>query len=222
VIAVAYIAICVYFAKREKRKKTDWHYSEFISPYILKPDEVPYYCDIKEAVACHNIDFLNTRIVGEQIKLFQNDNLAIFFFKSKMNDKDTIVVLKHYTCAEDNEKLYSAPLSGSGILRNICSKPAVKAKNGGIDYTEEVRFFINKCSSQFFSVDATKLFIWGISQTEEIKSLKIEGQPVTEVVLVELDGKKVYFWYFDDFMTKKWRTLTDMSESIEDFSITMD
>ena len=69
--------------------------------------------------------------------------------------------------------------------------------------------------TQVFNLDHTKTFIWGISQTKRIKNLRIEGQPVTNVIEVEMDGEPAFFWYFDDLTTDIPLSFSDLNKQTE-------
>ena len=167
---------------------------------MLKPEDVLYYNSVEEAVAHNNLDTFNTKHIGEQIKLFRHDNIAVLFFKTNEFNKDAIYMLKFYI-KESGGTQFSSPISGSNIQWEA-HKAAVRMNN--CDETGEIRLCIELLNtSQVFNVDNTKTFVWGVSQTENVNDLEIEGQSATEVIEVELDGEVGYFWYFDDLETEK-------------------
>jgi len=167
---------------------------------IPKPDEVQYYNTIEEAVAHNTLDGYSVDEITEPIKLFRYNNLAVFFFKASNDNEDFVYVYKHYVTG-DADIRYSPPVMATKILW-IAHKNMVKMFNR--DAIGEVLLCIECLNTpQFFSADRTKTFVWGLSQTEKVSNLKIEGQPVTAVIEVELDGEKGYFWYFDDLKTEK-------------------
>ena len=44
---------------------------------------------------------------------------------------------------------------------------------------------------------------WGISQTERVHNLRVDGQEVTEVIELEFNGERIFFWYFEDLKTDR-------------------
>ena len=190
------------------------------------PTEMDYYSTIEEAV--YHSDFYdeeysyNVSHIVKIIKLFQNDRLASVFVQSDDKDSDIIFVYMCYTRIEsDGRILYSKPIKGTGIMW-YAHKQAIVSRD--YNATDEVKFCLSLYSArQHFSIDNTKNFFWGLSQTEKVKNLKIEGQPVTEVIELELDGEPAYFWYFEDLATDKELFFQVLNRYIEeDFIITMD
>jgi len=175
---------------------------------ILKPDDVLYYDSVEEAVAHNTLETYDVKHVDEQIKLFQHDNLAVLFFKSNINNKDIIYVLKLYTKEESPKTLFSSPISGTNIFWEAYKTAVEKNK---CDKLGEIRLCIELFNStKSFNADSAKNFIWGLSQTEEVKKLKIEGQTVTQVIAIEMDGETGYFWYFGDLVTDKPLVFADI------------
>ena len=167
---------------------------------IPKPDDVQYFQTIEEAIT-HNtlVYYADFGKIIEPIKMFKHNSLLVFFYKSSINNEDVVYVIKSYV-TEGEDTQYSPPFMGTRTFWKA-HKNCVKMFN--CDETGEIRLGIVSSISQFLSVDRTKTFVWGLSQTEKVSNLKIEGQPVTEVIEVELDGEKGYFWYFDDLKTDK-------------------
>ena len=168
-------------------------------------DSTRYYDTIEEAVSSNSFEGeFHVAYIGEIIKLVQNDKFATLFFKPEKRAYEVIYVYNFYTKTDSGKIMYSRPLSSLCIDWEMQHKYVVNICN--MNEIGEVRHCIHMYSNdafQYLFIDDTKRFVWGLSQSENIRSLKIEGQPVTEVIEIELGTDKVYFWYFDDLKTDK-------------------
>ena len=190
------------------------------NPTIPIPDDLEFFDTIEEAIINNDLDISIYEIV-ERIKLFENDEYAVVFLWEKNMDGDDVVCLYKFVVNDtDGMRRYSAP-----IVATVRSPVAKKlfVTRGKLDEIGEVRSSIANDSLRSFRIDNTKNFFWGLSQTESAKNLKIEGQPVTEVIEVVLDGETWYFWYFEDLKTDKNPYFKDLRKYTEgEFIITMD
>ena len=188
---------------------------------LLVPDDLQYFDTMEEAILHNDMDLLNLNIDGI-IKLFENDEYAVLFCREKAGDNagnDAVSVFK-FVVKTDGNRIYSTPVA---VNRKPWDGHKLFVKRAKLDEIGEVRLCISRDSLRLFKVDDTKDFFWGLSQTERARNLKIEGQPVSEVIEVELDGETWYFWYFEDLQTDKRPLFKDIREYTEDeFIITMD
>jgi len=194
---------------------------EALTPKLPNPDDYYYYPTLEEAVAHNTLDKMNNIMhIGEKIKLFENGQYAVLFFKSTLNGNDLLYVFKFFVKEIDGTSHYSPPIVGSGISWETQKLTVQDMK---LDAIGEVRLCISSDSLRMFKVDDTKNFFWGISQSPKAKNLKIEGQPATEVIPVKMDGDTAYFWYFADLKTDKKPVFQDIQKYVKgDFVITMD
>ena len=191
-----------------------------LSDFLRKPENLQYFGSVEEAVTHNTLEGSGIRTVDESTKVFNHYDLAVFFFRSSIDNKDTICVTKHYT-SDGQGTLYSVPVNATNIIWESWKTAVITNK---CDEIGEIKLCITLLNmSQVFAVDSTKNFIWGISQSEEIKKLKIEGQPVAEVIEVEMDGETGYFWYFDDLKIDKPLAFKDFGKHTEgELTISMD
>jgi len=186
---------------------------------LQSPNDFQYYATLDEAVAHNIIATSNVTHIDERIKLFENNQYAVLFFKSNMYDRDALYVFKFYVREIKGTPHYSPPIVGTNIMWEAQKLAIHKMK---LDAIGEVRLCISQ-DSQIFRIDNTKNFFWGISSSPKAMNLKIEGQPATEVIPVKMDGDTAYFWYFDDLKTDKKPVFQDIQKYVKgDFVITMD
>jgi len=190
-----------------------------LSNLVPNPDDLQYFDTIDEAVAHNDLEMTITYI-DERIKLFENDEYAVLYFKANLSGNDVVYALKFMVKVIGETFHYSSPVMGT-IMSWDAHKLSVKRMK--LDEIGEVRLCISRDSLGLYRIDDTKNFFWGLSQTEKARSLKIEGQLATEVIEVELDGETGYFWYFDDLKTDKRPMFKDVREYTDgEFIITMD
>jgi len=190
------------------------------NPGMPDPDSLQYFDTIEEAIINNDLGIENIIIV-DRIKLFENDESAVLFFRQKNVEGDDVVgAYRTFVKEYDGVRSYSTPIVATG-RSPVANKLSVK--NMKLDEIGEVRLSISQDTLRSLRIDETKNFFWGLSQTERVRNLKIEGQPVTEVIEVELDGETWYFWYFDDLVTDKRPFFKNVGKYTEgEFIITMD
>ena len=191
-----------------------------LTPKLPDPDKLQYYDTLEEAVAHNMIETSNVTHIDEKIKLFENDQDAVLFFRSNTYDRDVLYVFKFYVREINGTPHYSPPILGTNFMWAAQKLAVQKMK---LDAIGEVRLCISMDSLRQFRVDNSQNFFWGISQSPKAKNLKIEGQPATQVIPVKMDGDTAYFWYFDDLKTNKKPVFQDIQKYVKgDFVITMD
>ena len=189
------------------------------NPAMPDSGSLQYFDTIEEAIMNNDMGLLNFSI-GERIKLFENDEYAVLFFKENVSGNDDVDTFMSVVKEADGIRSYSMPIAATRMPWNGHKLFAKRAK---LDEIGEVRLCISRDSLRMFRIDDKKNFFWGLSQTERAKSLKIEGQSATEVIEVKLDGEAGYFWYFDDLKTDKRPIFKDMRKYTEgEFIITME
>ena len=187
---------------------------------LPNPEDYQYYDTLDEAITHDTFVTGNVTHIDERIKLFQNSQYAVLFFKSNMYGNDALYVFKFYVREINGTPHYSSPIVGGNIMWKA-HKLSVQQMN--LDAVGEVRLCISRDSLRQFRIDNTKNFFWGISSSPKAKNLKIEGQPATEVIPVKMDGDTAYFWYFADLKTDKKPVFQDIQKYVKgDFDITMD
>ena len=194
---------------------------EIGNPQMPDIDELHFFSTIEEAVEHNTMEDFPIRHIDEIIKLLESDEYAVLFFRVNMSSGNDVIYVFKFIIQETNGKpYYSTP-----VIATIVSWEAHKLfiKRGKLDEIGEIRAGISRDSLRWFRVDEAKNFFWGLSQTERVRNLRIEGQLVTEVIEVELDGETAFFWYFEDLVTDKKPTFKDLRQYTEgEFIITMD
>ena len=176
------------------------------SDHYPRPDQVEYLYTIDDIVL--RGDFVNDDGVPytiEPITSIHNEDFAIFFRKKTISNSDWIILDLHYAKHESGETTYSRR-----ILSNFVHWTQHKSTGAMLDLTHvgEVRYFVHlypfsSATLELAGIEAQQRPVFGLSGTEAIRSLKIEGQPVTEVIETKLDYDIVYFWYFENLLTEK-------------------
>ena len=190
------------------------------NPPLPNPDELQFFKTIEEAVEYYSLENFNRNYTGDKIIVFENDEYAVLFYRENLDDGDVVYAMKFMVKEIDGTAHYSTPFNISGVF---WEHQRLFVKRGRLDEIGEIRFGISQDTLRLFRVDGTKNFFWGLSQTERVKNLRIEGQLVTKVIEIELDGEIAYFWYFEDLQTDKKPVFKDLRKYTEgEFIITMD
>ena len=166
-------------------------------------ETLPYFADINDAVLASNFsdDYSpkhKTEI--EHIKLFVGEEEAVLTFRHHYNGDDWFFLYKFALKHEGDTLLYSRPIWGREFTwkayTDFLSEMAKRDKNVLLnELTNGIRFY---SASQIYSVYPEATFWWGLSQTEEISQVKINGEPLTEIIPIQMDGEEVLFWYIVD------------------------
>jgi len=113
-----------------------------------------------------------------------------------LRERDVLAFQTGWLKQEDDNTYYAAFTVGSGWVWNWHKR---FARTFDLDEIGEVRYcIVLHSASQRDAVDDNKTFVWGLSQTSRIKTMRIEGQLPTNIIPLELDGERAYFWYFED------------------------
>lgn len=186
--------------------------SDIVMP-LERPDEVPYFTTVEEAMANNVLYDEAIKYVGKPITWFKHDIHAVLFaIYDAHGGSDTIFVYRFFT-KDYPETLISRPISSMGIVWEG-HKDSVRMMR--LDEIGEIRLSLSLYNrGHLFAVDNTKNFIWGLSQTERVRNLIIEGQQVTEVIEIELDGEIAFFWYFEDLITDKPLIFNDIRTYVD-------
>ena len=186
---------------------------------ISDPDDLQYFDTPEEAIMHNDLDLQNLNL-GERIKLFENDEYAALFIKENGNGDDGPSVFRFFVKESAGARSYSQPVIAT---RKTWDDHKLGVKRMKLDEIGEVRLWISQDSLRLYRIDEAKNFFWGFSQTERVRNLQIEGQPVTEVIEVEMNDEIAFFWYFDDLKTDKRPIFKDVRTYTEgEFIITMD
>lgn len=193
-------------------------------------DELTWFETAEEAVVNNEISRWHDTVaedetfkeVDKSIALFEGEERFTYFFRAR-NALGNDVVVRYFGWLKSTEDAvyYSAATGGGGMSWEFF-KDSVRRMR--IDEVGEVRMCFNLFNSnQLGAVDDTKIFIWGLSQTPRIKTMRIEGQSPTNIIPLELDGEQAFFWYFEDLQTDKPITFQDLRQHTEgELIITMD
>ena len=212
---------CMFWADQPNVGSEDTQIGASSSQRSPNPDNFQYYNTLEEAVTHNTLSESNITYIGKKIKLLENSQYAVLFFKSNVHGKDVLYIFKFFVKEIDGTCYYSTPISSLNIAWETRKLSVQQMK---LDAIGEIRLCIALDNySQRFRIDNTKNFFWGISQTPQAKNLKIEGQPATEVIPVKMDGDTAYFWYFADLKTDKKPVFQSLTKYVKgDFVITVD
>ena len=169
------------------------------------PSELEYFDTIEEAVANHVIPFEGANIIteiGEIVRLFEGDGgLSVLFFEgTNLNGDAGLFAYMLYVKNGDGDIQYTSPFYGGGRLYDSLLR---QTRLLGVDKLGEVRANIEiRNPGGLYKVNESENFIWGISQSPDIHYLRIDGQPVDDVVSLGSEGDSLYFWYFLDLQNE--------------------
>jgi len=164
--------------------------------------EVQYYDTPEEAIENHDYgeeDNNLRRIDQVLMKIEDEDGLIVAYLNKKSENVLSLNVCKvGKEEIEGKTKYYfyvSAPCDlGKGWIDTVGGdeRGLVESK---LKYRE--LFNVN------MSINRHKRFLYGIHYYPNIYSLKIEGQPPTEIIPFDFFGATYYFWYYDDLKAEK-------------------
>lgn len=145
----------------------------------------------------------------------KNDN-AVVFFISDYNGRDDFYIYKIKVKNEGDKELYSKPILGTDcpwkgkryLIRLI--EEGNEDKESALKEKIETDLMLFNNAGHFYT-EKDKVLKWGLSLDEEIKDLKINGQPPTEIMNIKLDDDDVYFWYYEDCPVKTISDDVDIS-----------
>ncbi|MCL2426879.1 MAG: hypothetical protein FWD05_11160 [Oscillospiraceae bacterium] len=163
---------------------------------------------------------------GEITRLIQNDcNALMFIINPTGSEHAQIITYFFYVRNESGTTRFSRLITPHTLL---IEHRLSTFDEGNLNYIGEIRFGILTCSAEdwygAFGIDIPQRYVWGISRTERVHNLAIEGQPVTEVIEFEHNGQTLFFWYFDDLQTDKSPIYADHNYNfnVGEMEITMD
>jgi hypothetical protein len=176
----------------------------------LEEPEPVYKDTMEEALAINdtyyfkNYNYMSK--VNDVIKVFENDEYAVMFYHSIKDNKIDGFIASKFIKKKVNDKnqyalILMLPAEGGG---KSISKP-LKAVRDTVPFFD---YFGN------FGITEGNRFIFGSLKCEEVKKLKIEGQSPTEVIEYISNGKKEYFWYYDNLISDK--PSTELNIEIEE------
>jgi hypothetical protein len=187
------------------------------------PERAKYYDTLQEAIAHSKLkEEVNTITIDEVLALSIDGQYGSLVFLSSSYGKTDIYACMLYIDQSDGVTRYSAPFLGSDTSWAL-HKFAVE--KGQKDDYEEIAYSMFMPDFNFdkkaMGIENTKHFYWGLSQTERVKHLSIDGQPVTKVIEIDFDGERAYFWYFDDLnLDEVLSTIDETNTEIFDRLIT--
>ena len=163
-----------------------------------KPD--PIYVDTMEEALTINPDYYfgddtYANKVNHVIKVFENDKSATMFYISVKNLKTEAFVGAKFKVRTVNEKKQYALIDA--IRSEYEGKSKIKPlkmlhiEAPAYDYLSD------------FGITEGNRFIFGNLGTENVKTLKIEGQSPTDVIEYTILGGKEYFWYYENLISDK-------------------
>jgi len=169
-------------------------------PFPNKPELV--YADTKEEALTYHVDYYFGEYpymmnVNNVIKLLENDEYATMFYTC-FNENDKKVegfVASKFNIKFVNEKKQYALTNVNLIESNGSSRLKLI---DGLHNTAPLYDYLAK-----YSITEGKRFFWGSTESEKIKTLKIEGQSPTAIIEYTCLGKPEYFWYYENLISDK-------------------
>ncbi|WP_239253559.1 hypothetical protein [Listeria ilorinensis] len=167
-------------------------------------DNLPYYDTIEEATINNNFDStVGKDEIEQKILTLENDDDAILFFKTyyKKNVKgDAVAVYKYAVKQEGGKRKYSRPIAGEVVKWETFK---VSYKKMALSDADKVRLGINVDNAyQNYNLNPEIMQLqWGLLDTKKAQYMTVDGKAPTKVIPLELDGDKVYFWYYEDLKT---------------------
>ena len=164
-----------------------------------KPD--PVYADTKEEALTAKPDYYFKKYpymakVSNVIKLFENDEYATMVYQSiDESDKNLegLVVSKFNIKMIDGKKQYGL------ILVHMAEMGGWRRK---FEYGVRDQAPLYDFMASYSIVEGNR-FIWGSTNSEKIKTLRIEGQSPDEIIEYYSVGKPEYFWYYENLISDK-------------------
>ncbi|MCL2426880.1 MAG: hypothetical protein FWD05_11165 [Oscillospiraceae bacterium] len=165
---------------------------------------------------------------GEITRLIQNECNALYFIiNPDERERGRISIYFFYVRNESGTTRFSRLITPSFLMVDF---ELGLFDEANLDDIGEIRFGVWSCRAERWydalGIDIPQRYVWGISRTERVHNLAIEGQPVTEVIEFEHNGQTLYFWYFDDLQTDKSPLcsyeLANFNFNVGEMDITMD
>ncbi|MDR2598897.1 MAG: hypothetical protein LBC73_01310 [Oscillospiraceae bacterium] len=186
------------------------------------PDAMEYYDSIEDAIksksstGMHGTELPYT---GEITRLILNETNALFFIiNPEGRERSLIYIYFFYVNDESGNTMFSRVMT-RGFIDIEQWLNSISLFN--FNDIGEIGYSILSCWAEHWSAENIQANlpqrpVWGISQTEKVRNLVIEGQPVTEVIEFEYNGKPIFFWYFEDLETdKRPNYLENLDDNLE-------
>ncbi|RFZ75547.1 hypothetical protein DS742_28395, partial [Lacrimispora amygdalina] len=159
----------------------------------------PIYADTMEEALSNNADYYFDEYpymsnVNDIIKVFENDEYAAMFYHSiKDSKKEGFVASKFKIRIINGKKQYAVIAvypeeTNKGAWRTTPIR-TVRGAAVFFDYLGQ------------FGITEGDRFIFGSLGTKKVENLKIEGQSPTEIIEYKCNGKKEYFWYYENLIS---------------------
>ena len=169
-------------------------------PFSNKPDLV--YADTKEEALAKQVDryfgeYPYMTNVNNVIKLFENEEYATMFYVcfDKNNKKvEGFVACKFEIKIFNGKKQYA--------LTTVSSSEARGQRREKFEDTLHRMIPLYDYLAEFSIVEGNRFF-YGTTDSEKIKTLKIEDQSPTEIIEYTCLGKPEYFWYYENIISDK-------------------
>ncbi|MGL5437591.1 MAG: hypothetical protein ACRDBO_19755 [Lachnospiraceae bacterium] len=201
---ISAFSLLVFFALISPKEKSQGNSSITIelnqNDYMAianKPD--PVYADTKEEALKANpdyyfVDYPHMANVSNVIKLFENDDYATMVYQSRNESVEGYVISKFHIKMVNEKKQYGLILVS---LVEASDGRRLKFENGVRNQAPLYDFMAD------FSIVEGYRFFWGSTNSEKIKTLKIEGQSPDEIIEYVRLGKPEYFWYYENLISDK-------------------
>lgn len=157
--------------------------------------------------------------IKEVIKMLEKDDDCLIFIIENYDDCDWVLPYKSKTKIIDRKKYYSQPIMMTGVpwkvtleCHDLVKKDAIR--DGKDVFKEQVKddFIFGGASNNFNIGNDVQYIRYGMTTDDKVKSMKIDGNPPTEIIPIKLDKDDVYFWYYTN--------LNVDTSNLEDIDIT--
>ena len=200
IILTLLISFGLRFTEAQREMQAKIQELKSATPMPIDLEALPYFADIDDALLAHTFsaEYNPTQKDAiEHIQLFVGDEEASLAFRYHYDGDDWFFMYKFALKHEGDTLLYSRPIEGMGFSwkahAHFLDEMAKRDKNVLLnELTHDIRFYNHGQDDNVYP-DAT--LWWGLSQTADIVRVKISGEPLTEVIPIQMDGEEVLFWY---------------------------
>jgi len=192
--------------------------------YYLESGQLEFFDSIEEAMT-NNLHWEKALpdTILETVATFESDEIFLIFFTSSELHNKTMLYSAFALHEERNGKRYYSNFFWG--LRHPWYLLTQGVGRTGLCEIGKLRHFAAFQNNifRYHAINKGENFIWGLSQSENTKYLKIDGQAIDGLVPLTLEGQRLYFWYFIDLQSEGSLDFQDVSYFHEgEAVITMD
>lgn len=174
------------------------------------------YCDtMQEAIKSVDSDFFieNPYMsnVDEIVKIVENEKSALLFYRAYFNEKEeAFMVCKFVKENMEGEKKYALQVLEpmqitKGAFHIGTPLDIIKSNLALSDYKLDM------------SIDYENMRVaWGICRSDKIYTLLVENQAPTDIIEMDVFGKKEYFWFYENIESNKSGSELEVTMDEED------